>query len=274
MDAATPPGDPFGLAGRTCVVTGAGSGIGRGIAEALAGAGAKVAILDVDRAGAGETADRIGRTGGAARPVVCDVSDPDAVAAAAADVLSTFGPCDVLVNNAGLIRAGALETLAIADWNRLLSVNLTGYLICAQAFGRPMRERGRGAIVHVSSIASTHATAFSGAYSVAKAGVTMLSRQLSIEWGPAGIRSNVVHPGLILTPLSEGMYARPGVTEQRSAAVPRGRIGRPEDVAQAVLFLASDRADYVCGAEITVDGGFSRMLLSLIPRAGYERPAN
>ena len=263
--------DLFGLAGRVCAVTGAGSGIGRGIAVALARVGARVAILDRSVEGSAASLQEIESVGGEALVIECDVSQPDSVAAAAERCATVLGPCDVLVNNAGMIQPGALETLTFEQWNLVLSVNLTGYFLCSQAFGRQMRSKGKGALVHIASIAASHATPFSGAYSVAKAGVTMLSHQLAIEWGVQGIRSNVVHPGLILTPLSESMYAQPGVTERRSQAIPAGRIGRPEDIAEAVLFLASDRASYITGDTVTVDGGFTRMLLNLIPRAGYER---
>lgn len=265
--------DAFGLAGRVCVVTGTASGIGRGIAVALAQVGARVALLDRSVEGNQATLDEITGTGGEATAIACDVSSPASVESAAQRSVATLGPCDVLVNNAGMIRPGALESLAFEEWNALLAVNLTGYFLCSQTFGRQMRAKGKGALVHIASIAGSHPTAFSGAYSVAKAGVTMLSQQLAIEWGPYGIRSNAIHPGMILTPLSQSMYDQPGVTERRHQAIPAGRIGRPQDVAEAVLFLASDRASYITGDAVTVDGGFTRMLLSLIPRAGYERPA-
>ena len=263
--------DLFGLAGRVCAVTGAGSGIGRAIAVALARVGARVAILDRSVEGSAATRQEIETFGGEAEVIGCDVSQPDSVAAAAERCARLLGPCDVLVNNAGMIQPGALETLSFEEWNKVLSVNLSGYFLCSQAFGRQMRTKGKGALVHIASIAASHATPFSGAYSVAKAGVTMLSQQLAIEWGAQGIRSNAVHPGMILTPLSESMYAQPGVMERRSEAIPAGRIGRPEDIAEAVLFLASDRASYISGDAITVDGGFTRMLMNLVPRAGYER---
>ena len=112
---------------------------------------------------------------------------------------------------------------------------------------------------------------FSGAYSVSKAGVLMLSRQLAVEWGPRGVRSNVMSPGLVRTPMSESFYRAPGVAERRSAAIPVGRIGTPEDMAEVVLFLASDRAGFVNGQEIIVDSGFEHMLMSLVPRPGFER---
>ena len=259
------------LAGRVCVVTGAGSGIGRGIALVLAGAGARVAVLDRNADGSAATVLEIAGAGGQAVAIDCDTSDAASVAAAAERSAAAFGPCDVLVNNAGVLRPGALETLTLEEWNTVLSVNLTGYFLCAQTFGRQMRAKGAGALVHIASIAAEHATAFSGAYSIAKAGITMLSRQLAVEWGQHGIRSNAVHPGLILTPMSQAFYDQPGTSERRSQAVPVGRIGRPADIAQAVLFLASERAAYITGQELTVDGGFTRMLMGLIPRAGYER---
>jgi len=260
--------DPFGLNGKVVVVTGAASGIGRGIALTLADAGAQVAILDRAADASRGVADEIGAMGGRAIGLGCDVSDAGAVQAAADAVATGLGPCDVLVNNAGMIRAGALATLSLQDWNALLSVNLTGYFLCAQTFRHQMLGRG-GAMVHVASIAASHATPNAGAYSVAKAGVGMLSRQLALEWAGDGIRSNTVNPGMIRTALSESMYSRPGVAEARASAIPSGRIGVPQDIAEAVLFLASPRSDYVNGAEITVDGGFTRNVLGLVPRAGY-----
>ena len=261
----------LGLAGKTAVVTGAGGGIGRATARALAEAGCRVACLDLDEAKAAETAAPMGEAGLA---LGCDVSDAEAVGRVATEILSRFGPADILVNNAGLLRPGPLATLPLAEWNKLLSVNLTGYLICAQIFGRQMREAGRGgSLVHTASVAAEHATPYSGAYSVAKAGIAMLSRQLAIEWAADRIRSNCVNPGMIRTPLSEAFYQQPGAPEKRAAVIPSGRIGRPQDIADAVLFLASPRSDYVNGVEITVDGAYTRNVMSLIPRAGYEKPA-
>lgn len=264
------PVDEFGLENQVCVVTGAGGGIGRAIALALAKAGARVAILEKNGDTAAETLAQVRALGANAGVFACDTSDQDAVTAAAERVRVELGTCSVLVNNAGILRPGPLETLSSAEWNAVLAVNLTGYFLCAQAFGRHMREHGSGAMVHVASIAAQHATGFGGAYSVAKAGIVMLSRQLATEWGAAGIRSNVVNPGLILTPMSQAFYEQPGATERRSAVVPAGRIGRPEDIAEAVLFLASTRASYITGDEITVDGGYTRNIMSLIYAGGFN----
>jgi NAD(P)-dependent dehydrogenase (short-subunit alcohol dehydrogenase family) len=182
-----------------------------------------------------------------------------------------LGGVDVLVNNAiAPVPRSHPEDLELERWEHSLRVNLTGYFLCAQVFGRQMRALGRGSLIHVSSIAGSHAQGHSGAYSVSKAGVIMLSQQLANEWGPHGIRSNVVSPGMVITPMSQAFYDTPGVTERRSAVVPMRRVGMPQDMADAILFLASDRASYVNGDEIMVDGGYANMLMNLVPRPGFE----
>ncbi|MBW8270848.1 SDR family NAD(P)-dependent oxidoreductase [Caldovatus aquaticus] len=259
------------LQGLACVVTGGAGGIGRAIGAGFAGAGARVALLDRDGAGAEAAAAALRAGGAEAIGLACDTTDPAAVEAAAAEVQRRLGAADVLVNNAGILRPGPLESLSLADWNQVLAVNLTGYLLCAQAFGRQMRARRRGAMVHVASIAALEPQTNSGAYSASKSAVAMLSRQIAAEWGPWGIRSNAVCPGLVRTPMSQAFYAVPGVEERRKAMVPVRRIAEPEDIADAVLFLASARAAYVNGATLLVDGGLDCMLMDLIPRPGFER---
>ncbi|HVZ10398.1 SDR family NAD(P)-dependent oxidoreductase [Rhodopila sp.] len=260
----------LGLGGRVCVVTGAGGGIGRAIALGMARGGASVVLLDKQLAACQATQEALRPTGAKTLALACDIADPDSVAAAER-ASRAVGPCDILINNAGVLRPGPLATVSLEDWNLLLSVNLTGYLLCAQAFGKAMIERGRGAIVHTASIAASNAQGFSGAYSVSKAGVVMLSNQLAVEWGPHGVRSNVVSPGMVRTPMSEAFYQDADVAARRSRTVPLGRVATPEDMAQVALFLASDRAGYVNGQEIIVDGGFEHMLMSLVPRPGFER---
>jgi NAD(P)-dependent dehydrogenase (short-subunit alcohol dehydrogenase family) len=250
-----------------CAVTGAGGGIGRAIAAGFAAAGAKVALLDV----AAELAEAAGsEIGDAARAGRCDVTDDASVAAARGAVLGTFGRCDLLVNNAAFLAPGGLDTVAVNDWQRMLDVNLTGYLRCARAFGAGMLERGSGALVHIGSIAATEVQPFSGAYSPSKAAVAMLSRQLAFEWGPRGVRSNLVSPGLDHTPLSEKFYADAETRERREASVPLRRIGTTADMADAVLFLASPRAAYITGQELIVDGGLGQILMAQVPRPGYS----
>jgi NAD(P)-dependent dehydrogenase (short-subunit alcohol dehydrogenase family) len=260
--------DWLGLAGRVCVVTGAGGGIGRSVAVNLAKAGAHVAALDRDEQGLEKTRAELASNRHVIAP--CDVTSADSIAAAAASVEKALGAAQVLVNAAAILRPGTLDTLSLAEWNLVLSINLTGYFLCAQTFGAQMRKARRGSLVHIASIAASNAQGKSGAYSVSKAGVVMLSRQLASEWGPDGIRSNVVSPGMVITPMSQAFYDTPGVTERRSAVTPMRRIAMPQDIADAVMFLASDRASYVTGDEIIVDGGFTRTIMNLVPRPGHE----
>jgi NAD(P)-dependent dehydrogenase (short-subunit alcohol dehydrogenase family) len=262
----------LGLAGRVCVVTGGGSGIGAETARRLAQAGATVAVLDRHEAGAREVATEITNAGGRAIGVAADVTQPTSVAEAAARVRQTLGACQVLVNNAGVLSGGALMDLGLDQWNELISVNLTGALLCAQAFGRQMIEAGRGgSMVHVASIAGHCPMPGGGAYSVSKAGVKMLSRQLSVELAAHGIRSNVVSPALVRTPLSEFAYQDPAIARQRARLVPAGRVCEPEELAATILFLASDQASYISGQDLLVDGGLSQTLMTFIPRPGLEK---
>lgn len=251
----------LGIEGQTAVVTGAAGGIGKGVAAALAEAGASVWILDRNQAACDAAAAEIGGRG-----LAFDAADRATIAAAA----ERIGPTDILVNNAGVLRGGPLAETSPEDWDLVLRVNLTGYLACAQAFGAGMRARGRGALVHVASIAASEPQAFSGAYSSSKAAVAMLSRQLAFEWGPAGVRSNSVSPGMIRTPLSESFYQVPGILEAREAVVPARRVGAPADIANVAAFLASPRAAYVTGQDIVVDGGFAQTLMAHVPRPGHE----
>ena len=259
----------LGLEGRVAVVTGGGSGIGRAICLGFAAHGVRVAVLDRNAEGAQATVDEIQRSGGQAVAIACDVSNGASVAEAAAQSSAALGPCDVLVNDAGILRGGPLATLSAEDWNVTMAVNVGGAFLCSQAFGAQMRAKGKGALIHIASIASHQTTAGAGAYGVSKAAISMLSNQLAVEWGPQGIRSNVVNPGMTRTPLTQERYDLPGNAERMAAAIPVGRIARPQDIAEAVLFLASDRSAYISGHALNVDGGFSRMLMSLLPRGEY-----
>ena len=260
----------LGLEGRVAAVTGAASGMGKAISQELARAGARVVLLDVNQDNLDTVAAEFKARGDDALAVHCDVATDNSVKSAADAAIKHFGGCDILINNAGILRPGELDTLSIADWDLMMNINVTGYLRCAQAFCRPMLEQGKGAIVHIASIAGSQPQSASGAYSPGKAAIRMLSRQLAFEWGARGVRSNVVSPGLVRTPLSETFYQAPGVLERRSQAMPLGRIAKSEDIAEAVAFFASDRASYVTGQEIVVDGGFSQTLMSHVPRPGFE----
>lgn len=265
--------DWLGLSGRVCVVTGAGGGIGGAIAASFAAAGAAVALLDKNAETCAATTGALVGKGAKAVAIACDTSDPASITAACERATASLGPCDVLANNAGFLSPGALSGLALEAWNANIAVNLTGYFLCAQIFGRAMLERRRGAIVHIASIAATNPQPWSGAYSVTKAGVAMLSRQLAAEWGPSGVRSNVVSPGLIRTPLSEAFYQHEETAKRRAELVPVGRVGTPQDIAEVVVWLASDRAAYVNGEEIIVDGGVTQTFMGLVPRPGFTQAA-
>jgi NAD(P)-dependent dehydrogenase (short-subunit alcohol dehydrogenase family) len=228
--------------------------------------GARVVLLDQSADSLEQSVSEVRAAGGDPIAVACDVADPASVAAAAA----AAGPVDVLVNNASFSRAATLEEVSPSEWNAMLAVNLNGYLNCAQAFGRPMLGRGKGALVHIASISGRNPQANSSAYSVGKAGVLMLSKQLAFEWGPRGVRSNTVSPGLVRTPMTEAYYQVGDVAQRRAEAIPIRRVAGPDDIAQVVLFLASDRAGYVNGADIAADGGLEQTLMSTVPRPGYD----
>lgn len=261
----------LGLETKVCVVTGAAGAIGAEIVRQLAYAGAAVALLDRDGPGASALADAIAADGYRVAGLECDVTDSESVIAAAAEIARRLGPCNVLVNNAAMLYADALMQVKLDKWNQLMTVNLSGYLLCSQVFGGQMASAGGGSLVHVASVSGHVPQPYSGAYSVSKAGVKMLSDLLAVELGESGIRSNCVSPAMVRTPLSETIYRDPEVLRRREAIVPARRIGTPLDIAEAVLFLASDRSSYISGQDILVDGGLSRAWLSLIPRPGFEK---
>ena len=262
----------LGLAGDVCVVTGAVGGMGTAIAEELARAGARLALVDVDETRTADYAARLRETHGVdAHGYGCDIADADAVAALKERVLADFGTVDVLVNTVGILRFAPLEDLPLSDWRDVVDVNLTGAFIVSQTFGKVMLEHRSGRIVHISTVASHSPETFSGAYSCAKAGLGMLSKMIAAEWGPFGIRSNCVCPCFVKTPMSASFYADPKVTEERERLIASRRIGEVKDIADAVAYLASPRSDFVNGDEISVDGGFHLMMGDLTPKPGGRR---
>ena len=264
----------LGLAGRVCVVTGAGSGIGAQTARLFGAAGAKVAVVDLHGHAASRVAAEISAGGGHAIGLEADISQAATVALVATRVAQELGPCRVLINNAAMRSRDLLSEITLDAWNRVLAVNLTGALVCTQAFLPQLRSEGPGgsggAIVHVASLVGHHPQAPQNAYCVSKAGLIMLSRALSLELAPWGIRSNVVSPGFTRTPANEDSYSDPTIMAARTRMIPLGRIGTPADLAQVIAFLASDRAAYVSGQDIVVDGGFINTLMSTVPKAGKK----
>jgi 3-oxoacyl-[acyl-carrier protein] reductase len=229
------------------VVTGAGQGLGRAAAIRLAADGYRVVAVDIDLAGAEGTAALVGGV-----PAVCDVADRQGVTAVADQV----GPVDVLVNNAGIWRYGPILDASTSDLDDVLRVNLLGTIHCCQAFVSGMVGLGGGAIVNISSAAAATGASGVEVYSASKGAIEVLTRQLSGELGPAGIRVNAIAPGLIVTEGTAKSYGS-GRSDQRSNAVPLGRVGAPNDIANVVGFLVSDDAAYVTGQVIAVDGGLT-----------------
>jgi NAD(P)-dependent dehydrogenase (short-subunit alcohol dehydrogenase family) len=252
------------LEGRTVVVTGAGGGMGRGIAEAAAEAGAQVVIGDLALDGVQETARRIETGGGRALPLVLDVTDPESVATAIAQSVRTLGRLDGWVNNAGLLRMDAALDLAAADWEAQMRVNVSGLFSCCQIVARQLVAQGEGgAIVNVASNAGKVGYPNMAGYNAGKAAVINLTRSLAAEWAPHRINVNAVCPGGVETPMlaavAEWITARhggdPKELVQRMVPAQLGRHIQPIEVGRVVAFLLSDAAAIIRGQSINVDGG-------------------
>jgi NAD(P)-dependent dehydrogenase (short-subunit alcohol dehydrogenase family) len=252
------------LAGRVAVVTGAGGGMGGAIVSRLCGMGARVVATDLQPPAL--PADAEGATA-----MRCDVTDEASVQALAAALQERFGRCDILVNNAGIMApVTPLEQLSTEVWDRVMNVNLRGAFLCAKHLARLMLVQGSGAIVNLASIGARVPNDI-GPYGPSKAGVLGLTHQMAVEWGPRGIRANSVSPGMIRTPLTEHFYQDEKLHQGRIRAIPSGRIGLPQDIADAIAFLVSDAASYMNGQDILVDGGFMRTALMNVQPAVFAQ---
>ena len=241
------------------LVTGGGNGIGADICRAAHADGYRVAVLDAR----GDAAQAVASELGDAIALTCDVTDEHAVDAA----LARLGAVpDLLVNNAGIVKFGHLVDMSVADFRRVLDVDLLGVYILCRAVGRQMRERGSGNIVNISSINAITPSLGTNAYAAAKAGLVNLTRLLALELGPHGVRVNSVSPGFVDGGMSTPVFANPRTREIRTKAVPLRRLGATSDIAQAVLFLASDAAPYITGQDLGVDGGLVHSVLAQVPR--------
>ncbi|MEI8080762.1 MAG: SDR family oxidoreductase [Actinomycetes bacterium] len=243
------------LIGKTAVVTGASQGIGQATAFALAKAGANVASIhlpDEDKT----TQEGIRSMGRRALFVEGTTADSEAVEAFASRVESELGPIDIWVNNAARLFLRPFLETTDADWSEVLASNLNGYVYGCRAAIRQMVARQTGRIVNISSITEHQPIANLSAYATAKGGVAALTRQLALEFGSHGINVNAVAPGAIATPLTEDIYT-PEVRATYEARIALGRVGRPEDIADVVVFLASDAARYVTGVQLVADGGMT-----------------
>jgi NAD(P)-dependent dehydrogenase (short-subunit alcohol dehydrogenase family) len=242
---------------RVALVTGAGSGIGRATAQRFATEGASVVCADIDATAASETANAITDAGGAATAVTCDVSDPDSARAAVAAAAAAYGALHVLANIAGVGAMASTRTLSLDDWNRTITVNLTGTFLMCQAVLDPLLEAGDGAIVNMASVAGLRATPYNAAYCASKGGVIMLTKSLAVEFGRQGLRVNCVCPNSVDTGFLDAMkipedadfslFTRAGSVIQRKSEA--------SEIAGVIAFLASSEAAMITGAAYLIDGG-------------------
>jgi 2-keto-3-deoxy-L-fuconate dehydrogenase len=251
----------FRLDGKSAIVTGAGSGIGRAIATTFAAQGARLFVFDRDLGGANETVAAIGAAGGDATAVECDVTDAASVAAAFASADRGAGKVDILVNNAGIGHVGTVETTSEGDLDRLYAVNVKGIYLCSREAVPRMRAHGGGVILNLASIASLIGIIDRFAYSMTKGAVLTMTRSIAVDFIKDGIRCNCVCPSRVHTPFVDG-YLRanyPGreqeMFRQLSEYQPIGRMGTPEEVAALALYLCSDEASFITGQAYPIDGG-------------------
>jgi glucose 1-dehydrogenase len=254
------------LEGQKALVTGANSGIGQAVAIALGQAGADVVVNYVagDEA-ANAVVDQIKASGGNAIALKADVSSEDQVVAMFKEAIAQFGTIDILVANAGLQRDSAIQTMTLAEWNMVIGVNLTGQFLCAREAIREFLRRGlvpgvssaAGKIICMSSVHQQIPWAGHANYATSKGGIQMLMESLAQEVAPHRIRVNAIAPGAIRTPINTSAWNTPAAYASLMNLVPYGRIGEPEDIARAAVWLASDQSDYVVGTTLFVDGGMT-----------------
>lgn len=249
--------DLFSLAGRVAVVTGGSSGIGAGMAAALAAAGAQVVLIARDEARLKAATEELRQAGGQAHGVSADLADRAEVERAGAAAAEAFGPPDILVNCAGINLRPPLGSLTVADWDLTMAVNLTAPFLLGQRFGPQMAARGWGRIVNVTSQQAQRAFGQSGGYGASKGGLAALTRSQSEAWARSGVCCNSVCPGFVPTRLNAVVAADPERMAAMEARTMVGRNGQPADFAGVTVFLASPASDYVTGQTLYVDGGFS-----------------
>jgi len=238
------------FAGRTVLVTGATRGIGRAVAGLLASQGARVAVTGRRIEDAQRVAEELS---GACLGLALEVSDPESVAAAVAAMMATWGGIDVLVNNAGITRDNLILRMKLEDWRAVLDANLTGAFLCTKECLRHMVKARRGAVVNVSSVVGGLGNPGQANYCASKAGLEGMTRSLAREYANRNVRVNAVAPGFVETDMTEALGEK--AREALRAQVPLARLGSPQDIAEAVAFLASDRAGYITGQVLHVNGG-------------------
>jgi len=243
-----------GVLQKVVLITGAARGIGYATARRFLAEGWRVALLDIDS----ETLMRNHRALAAPETTLaleCDVSDGDAVADAVSETVARFGRIDALVNNAGIAIFKPILETTLADWSRVMAVNLTGAFICTQAVAPLMREQGGGSIVNITSISSLRASTLRVAYGTSKAGLAHLTKQQAVELSALGIRVNAIAPGPVDTAMAKAVHT-PQIRADYHDVIPLNRYGLEQELAEAIFFLCSDKASYITGQVLCVDGGF------------------
>lgn len=244
--------------GKVAFITGAGSGIGRGIAVRLASEGANICIVDVDADGAEETANLVGQHGRSAHVIRGNVASEAHMKRAAAECVERLGRLDVAVANAGIARGGSVLEMSVKDWQDQLDINLTGVFLTVQATAQQMVKLGNpGRIVCISSLAAENTSANMWSYSATKAGVRIMVRGWAQELGQYGITVNAIGPGVIETPLAQGLAGEEGgpIRQALERRTPAGRVGKPADIAGLVNFMAGPDGEFMTGAYVLMDGG-------------------
>jgi len=241
------------------VITGGAAGLGADVARILSEAGYRIGIFDLGAERVAEAASQLENAVG----IEADVTSPDQVAAA----FDAFGEVpDLLVNNAGIVRFGAMEEQSVQDYIDVVNVNLLGSCFCARAIAPAMMDRGSGHIINFTSINGVHPAPGVGLYGPTKAAMANMTQAMAIEWGPRGIRVNAIAPGMIDAGMSKPIFENPKVRATRGGGVPLRCLGEAADIAEAVLFLDSDGAKYISGHELVVDGGVSISVMAHLPR--------
>lgn len=245
---------PFDLSGRVAVVTGANTGIGQGIAVALASAGA--AVVGVGRSAMDETADLLAGAGGRFHALRADLGTNQPLQGIVAEAIQTFGGLDILVNNAGIVRRGDAVDFREEDWDEVIDTNLKSTFFLAQAAGRHMIAQGRGKIINIASMLSFQGGIRVPSYTASKSGVAGITRLLACEWAAKGVNVNAIAPGYFATNNTAALRDDPERSTSILARIPAGRWGAPADIGGAAVFLASSASDYVHGTILAVDGGW------------------
>ncbi|MEM2104146.1 MAG: glucose 1-dehydrogenase [Candidatus Bathyarchaeia archaeon] len=249
------------LKGKVAIITGAGSGIGRATAVLFAKEGAKVAVVDCNKDSGEETVKIIRQSGGEAVFIYADVSKASDVQKMVETVVGKYGAIDILFNNAGINLALPITELPEETWDEIINTNLKGVFLCSKNVIPIMKRQGSGIIINMGSSSALVGVPYFGAYSASKGGILALTRTMALEVAPFKIRVNCICPGMVETPLSKRTWEKMRISEEkrgeRAKSIPWGRVGEPEEIARAVLFLASEDSSYMTGSNLTVDGGFT-----------------